>query len=83
MAISMAFDLGFQTKYVFDPLFMRFHAVKVQLKVFSILFKIHWACSDTIPTKSSKFKNLKFSENVNFVETNSVVSILDTIGLYR
>ena len=38
---------------------------------------------DTIPIKSSKIKHLKFSENVNFVETNSVDSILDTIGLYR
>ena len=31
---------------------------------------------DTAPTKSCKLKHLKFSENVNFVETNSVDSIL-------
>ena len=30
----------------------------------------------TVPIKSSKFKHLRFSENDNFVETNSVDSIL-------
>lgn len=32
---------------------------------------------DVAPTKSGKIKRLKFSENVNFVETNSVDSILE------
>ena len=32
---------------------------------------------DKVPTKSGKFKHLKFSENVNFSRTNSVDSILE------
>ena len=35
--------------------------------------------SDNTPTKSGKFKHLEFSENVNFVETNSVDSILEKL----
>ena len=31
---------------------------------------------DTAPTRSGKFKHLKFSENVNFARTNNVDSIL-------
>ena len=34
---------------------------------------------DTAPTKSGKFKHLKFSENDKFVETNSIDSILGII----
>ena len=39
----MAFILGFQTKYVLSPWCMLFHPAKVPFKVFSILFKFHWA----------------------------------------
>ena len=37
---------------------------------------------DTAPTKSGKFKHLKLSENVSFVETNSVDSILDVAYIF-
>ena len=40
----MAINLGFQTKYILNLWCMLFHPVKVLLKVFSILFKIHSAC---------------------------------------
>ena len=40
----MAFNLGFQTKHILNPLSMLFHPAKVPLKVFSILFKSHLAC---------------------------------------
>ena len=42
----MAFNLGFQTKYILNPWCMLFHLVKVPLKVFSTLFKIHSACCE-------------------------------------
>ena len=37
--VSMAFNLGFQTKYVLNLWYMLCHLSKVLLKVFSILFK--------------------------------------------
>ena len=40
----MAFNLGFQTKCILSPWCMLFHHPKVLLKVFSILFKVHWTC---------------------------------------
>ena len=42
MAASKAINLGSQSKFIL------FHPTKVPLKVFSILFKIHWACCDVI-----------------------------------
>ena len=39
----MAFNLGFQTKHILSPWSMLFHHMKVSLKVFSILFKVHSA----------------------------------------
>ena len=40
---SMAFNLGFQTKYILSPWCMLFLPVKVSLKVISISVSVHWA----------------------------------------
>ena len=42
----MALNLGFQTKYILNPWSILVHPAKVPLKVFSILFKVHWACCE-------------------------------------
>ena len=36
--------------------------------------------SVTAPIKNGKFKYLKFSENVNFAETNSLDSVLNVVS---
>ena len=40
---------------------MRFHPAKVPLKVFSISFKIHWACCDTLTSYQLRFFALQYS----------------------
>ena len=47
----MAFNLGFQTKYILNPWCILFHSMKVLLKVFSILSKVHSVnCGKKYPT---------------------------------
>ena len=43
---SLAFNVGFQTKYILNPWYMLFIPVKVSLKGISILSKIHWVYWD-------------------------------------
>ena len=50
LAVPMAINLGFQTKYILNPWCMLFHHGKILLKVFSISFKIHLACCAIICT---------------------------------
>ena len=64
----MAINLGFQTKYILNPWSILFHPIKVPLKVFSILFKIHSACCGLPKSNaSSKRRFLNgFCSNWNF-----------------
>ena len=47
LAISMAFNVRFETKCILNPWSILFHPVKILLKVFSILFKVHSVCCGT------------------------------------
>ena len=51
----MAFSLGFQIKYILKPSSILFYPVKVLLKVFSILFKVHWACCGMLQVFTQNF----------------------------
>ena len=51
----MAFDLGFQIKSILNPWSMLFHPEKVMLKLFSAIFKIHWAYYATSPCSQCSF----------------------------
>ena len=57
----MAIDLGFQTKYILNPWCMLFHPMKVPLKVFSMLFKIHAACCVLAQRKKMRSQKRFFS----------------------
>ena len=58
----MAFNQGFQTKYILNPWGMLFHPVRVLLKVISILFKVCSACYEKIPKNVQK-NSIRFQKN--------------------